>query len=159
MNPCFPPLAWGSGSATRTSISRSGSRGEPGEKWWKSCTDLVSGSGGWGRTGLNSQSFRSQVTDSKLDWNNVTARIEAFSVDYSAIWLTFDLTFSSSGFNILSVWNCFYSRLLLFFPPSFEAFFSSTTRSQNKLWINCSWTVILIFCFLWLKQKSGCYIF
>lgn len=39
-----------------------------GTKWWKSCADRVRGSGGWGRTcRTNSQSFRSQVTDSKSE--------------------------------------------------------------------------------------------
>lgn len=85
MNPRPPPLAWGSVSATRTGTGRSCKRRRNrGGKWWKSCSDLASGSGGWGEDGTNSQSFLSQVTRSEVEWNNVTASI--FSVDCGDRW-------------------------------------------------------------------------
>lgn len=53
----------------------------------------------------NSQSFRTQVTYSKLDWNNVTSRslIAWTTASARVIILTFDGTFSYSGFIILSI--------------------------------------------------------
>lgn len=102
MNPYSAPLAWASGSAR---INRSCGRGAPAEKWWKSCTDLVSGSGGWGRTGPSRK-----VSDLKWQIQNRTEIMWLLGQSLSAwttasarvILRTFPSTFSHSGFIILS---------------------------------------------------------